>query len=730
MSSWTPERSALLSLLLDDVTGSQEATHIRQDHCMIFDAIMKCNDSCQIGKTKYHYTGSKSEGLDLPGSDDDIMLDINGLLCIKVVPSLRELSDTPFYRFLLCTKSDNPCFALLRHIGQQTEIIHTWLKLTLQNIKGHQYISSNLLTNVFSSLTNLGDSGFNVTRKRTGPSLETWWEHDDKNESGTDVVPSLHCEFWPNDASEWQHRRRLHGWPTLHDISAIVNFGCHLVPVGHANSETKLVEWRISFSIAEKILVWSFNHVQMQCYAVMKIILKEFIKEKCSRSNQVLCSYFIKTFVFWQYETTSSDFWRESNFRECIKYLLLEFSKCIREGKLRHYFIPGFNLLSVKLTHSAKTELLQLFDIIIHCDISILKDCRTLQNVWHKFLSADENQINLIYNERRNMFLKDDKLTMTKLNFLLFPITQNDRYGLVYENILNNLSQCIHKSFVTFPWSLFNSCFAPMMKPSNYPLERLMTQILPLPCKSGLKTLVVNRLQLEDLIKSLVPLNPRNTDLYRQQIVQDDAFCDISTAKLWYAIALLKQCEYNVALSVINEVLSSIPPFALCELGNENCKTNYLYVDKFLDSSDTTVQRAGKAWLSDMVFTKNMTEILPLGIQIEQYFCDSASMNVRLSPYVCAYYLMFLCYHELRQFNNRYSALRQLIDGLDQELEETDSQANFAGHNIAGHCLLIAGDINKAREMFMISRMPFLMINPLFKKLNSSPAWYLSNFCS
>ena len=249
-----------------------------------------------------------------------------------------------------------------------------------------------------------------------------------------DNVFSIHCPFWPNESSEWVQRPRHFAWPTSQDISTITDFGFHLVPVGHPHSDTKLMEWRISFSMAERTLVWSFNHVQIQCYAVMKIILKEFIKLRCNTQNQILCSYFIKTFLFWKYEATKLNFWREDNLRECIKYLLAEFSKCIREGVLRHYFIPKFNLLSVKLTRAAQTELLQLFDIIIQSDISILKECTTLRNVWSEFLQYRENGNDIMTKLKRKNLLWNDECMMKhiqNLNQLVVMVNQ-------FKGTLNN----------------------------------------------------------------------------------------------------------------------------------------------------------------------------------------------------------------------------------------------------------------------------------------------------
>ena len=156
----------------------------------------------------------------------------------------------------------------------------------------------------------------------------------------------------------------------------------------------------------------------MQCYAVMKIILREFIKVNCYPENQVLCSYFVKTFLFWKYENTELNFWCAGNFREYIKYLLFEFSKCIQEGVLRHYFIRRFNLLSVKLTRAAQTELLQLFDIIIQSDISILKECRTLCDIWLEFLHVDQDRINVLQNIKRRNFLRNDECAMKTIQKL------------------------------------------------------------------------------------------------------------------------------------------------------------------------------------------------------------------------------------------------------------------------------------------------------------------------
>ena len=409
MASWTPERSSILSALLDEVVGTQEMVAIRQDHCMIQDCLMS-------KPFKTYFTGSKAEGLDLPGSDLDFMTDMNDWLHIKVIQSLDErpiISPRSYSICLVSTENVLPGFALIQYVNQS---LNTSISMSLAslNMNGSRYLSSDLIVEHYLSCHSLLDKS--ATRTRQGPSIETRPEYFSKSESGYDDVLSIHCDFWPTTALEWTQRPRHFGWPTSHDMSTIINFGCHLVPVGHPNSDTKLMEWRISFSVAERTLVWSFNQVQMQCYAVMKIILKEFIKVKCSPHNQVLCSYFIKTFLFWKYETKDLNFWCANNFRECIMFLLTGFSQCLQEGVLRHYFIPRFNLLSVKLTRAAQTELLQLFDTIVQSDVRILRECRTLQNICSGFLQIGENKNKVFRDEKRRNMLQNERCMMESIN--------------------------------------------------------------------------------------------------------------------------------------------------------------------------------------------------------------------------------------------------------------------------------------------------------------------------
>ena len=668
----------LLSLLLDTVVGTKEIIAIRQDYCRLLDCLTSEHRGHIVND---YFTGSKAEGLDLPGSDEDYMVEANNYFHIKILQSLNENTDAYFdSTFFMSTENVPPGFALLQHLNHTP--MNSVLYQVSQNMYDILYLSSDLIVQNFVSIGNNVPCVQSVQRQ--GPSAEFWLHSMNKSESGHDMVFSIHCPFWPNESLEWVQRPRHFAWPTSQDIQTITDFGFHLVPVGHPHSDKKLMEWRISFSVAERTLVWSFNHVQMQCYAVMKIILKEFIKVRCNLHNQILCSYFIKTFLFWKYEATEFNFWREDNLRECIKYLLAEFSKCLREGVLRHYFIPRFNLLSVKLTRAAQTELLQLFDIVIQSDISILKECRTLQNVWSEFSQCHENRNDIMSELKR-------------------------------ENLLRN-EECLMKSSETL--------MAAIVEPRHCSDSNVISQVLALSCKTPLKTLVLKRYLFEiQLILLRHTCAPGNKGAYQlcRTTQNDTCSFDISTCKLWCAILLFKLGDFLSALNIINQMLSSIPPFAMYFWRFIDNDVKLLYVDMFLDSDDTVIGGARTAchWMFNLHVTKDKTDVVPLAIQIEKYFVGDS--KVILSPFTCAYYLQFLCYHRMHQYDNRDRALQQLIEVVTN-IEQCG--APWHSLNIAGHCLLLVGRRIQAQDKFYLSYR--VTQGTPFEKKNSA-IWYLLN---
>ena len=117
-------------------------------------------------------------------------------------------------------------------------------------------------------------------------------------------------------------------------------------------------------------------------------------------------------------------------------------------------------------------------------------------------------------------------------------------------------------------------------------------------------------------------------------------------------------------------------------------------------------------------FRKDVINNVLLAIQVELRFCEPV-YGLLISPIICAYYCLFLCYHELGQKENRDRALRLLMTVVNNpELCERHKHHSF---NIAGHCLLLADQWCRARQMFMRSYQQTNKeeIN-IYKKYNSA----------
>ena len=682
MANWTPERSVILSLMLDEVSGTEEMVATRQDFCRVSDCM-----ASYYHNTVHYYTGSKAEGLDLPGSDHDFMLDINDIYNIRVAQTTQEArvaSSPRISSLLLCTDNVHPGFALLRWLSISSPILHPLLLRASQNMNGFPHLSSFLFTRECLQAANPRDG---VTHSIQGPSIEIWNEYMDRSQSGVDRVPSIHCPFWPRGAEEWLHRPRRYGWPTPTDITQITDFGCHLVAVGFPLSSSKEMEWRISFSVAERILVWSFNHVQIQCYAVMKIILKEFIKVRCSPPNYVLCSYFIKTFLFWKFEVTEMVFWRAENFRACISFLLVEFTKCIRDRELPHYFFPSFNLLSVKLTREAQRELLLILETTIEHNIAILRECNTLRKVWSRFTTTDGNINHVTRMMKKTNIVRNDECLIYHAHRC---------YGL-YSNLTRSSSDPSRVTRVVTHLT------------SGILAGRFTTSLAPLV------------LRYHVLMSNIPHRVSGNRDAYKLGRLSDsDAAFHISTCKLWYAMVSLMRTDYAGCLRTINDVLSRIPPFALYMSHGHlrsSRETASLYEHVYLQSDADVMERLRTSWLQDLIFHKDMSYNinLPSAVRVELSVCDEL-WGVHVSPFVFAYYLMFLCHHELHRYHDRDRALRLLVDTV-----YNPEQRGLPYHplNIAGHCLLLAGRTDRAREMFTLSFQVTQMFPP-YNKYNSA----------
>ena len=120
-----------------------------------------------------------------------------------------------------------------------------------------------------------------------------------------DVAVSLTFSGWPNLAVEWLNRaNRESHLLSIGTIQRIARGGCHLVYKPSGVSEDPELDWRFSFSKAERTLLQyhSDKHALRLCYIMLRYAYKKLLKPRLD-TKKVLASYYLKTLFLWLAET-------------------------------------------------------------------------------------------------------------------------------------------------------------------------------------------------------------------------------------------------------------------------------------------------------------------------------------------------------------------------------------------------------------------------------------------
>ncbi|XP_065921416.1 uncharacterized protein [Magallana gigas] len=295
-------------------------------------------------------SGSQREGFRLKGSDVDLMYWPNNH---RVIMDLcqSEYYNTANTTLILSDSSESPPgFTSLQLLAPSR---YRQVRSALVRIYGRVYTSSSIYRQ--------------LTCSTIVPNSSVHGPCGSGNIAGRleyDTASCFVCDFWPPPASSWKDI--CHSWPGPEVVNDIVRNGCHFVAIGHPLAPHATDEWRISFSQAEYKLVNSMNHCQFLIYGLLKLVLKEVINQQSDseETNKLLCSYHMKTTVFWAIQQNTLPHWCPqnplANFWVCFKLLL----RWVYEGICPNFFIPQSNLFLTKVHGSAQNRLfLQLHEL-------------------------------------------------------------------------------------------------------------------------------------------------------------------------------------------------------------------------------------------------------------------------------------------------------------------------------------------------------------------------------
>ncbi|VDI16352.1 Hypothetical predicted protein [Mytilus galloprovincialis] len=327
-------------------------------------------------------SGSKGEGLNLNGSDTDFMFfDRCGQVYESEAEVVIEGTRLPF---IMNTEDTPPCFTqlyLLTHHQNQTLVR---VSVSLMNMLDKNHLGYAFSSELFR-LTQLSHvSSVALSSKIHGPCISDEYDQHD-------FAYCLKCDTWISQAKPWTRRPRT-AWPSPELISKIISCGVLFVPIGCKGSINENLEWRISFSVGEKFLTFSFSHTQLLCYAMLKLLLKEII-EKYGDLKGLLCSYFLKTLMFWILEETEPYSWRPNNLIPCFMACLQRLLYCVEYSILSHYFIPDNNLFLLRFNTSNKEALTTLLKNVYGHGIHCFSFSETLQDYQSQCYNITESFI-------------------------------------------------------------------------------------------------------------------------------------------------------------------------------------------------------------------------------------------------------------------------------------------------------------------------------------------------
>ncbi|XP_063447690.1 uncharacterized protein LOC134727242 [Mytilus trossulus] len=338
--------------------GSEEVVSVRRQFFASADYFTERSDFALIT------SGSRSEGLEM-GSDLDIMW------LYQNVHISEERTEDSFQipnNIVMDTDECKPCFSQLKGYSCHYD---SFIKLALTPHGQELRLESERIRYLLLLITGLFRP-FDFH----GPCVS------DETEQGLcDITVCLRCPVLINQAQPWIKRERY--WPSPCLVSRLCSYGTLFVLIGCKDSSNEHLEWRISFSVAEKLLIFSFTHTQFLCYALMKLLLKQIIDN--GNFKGLLCSYFMKTVVFWVCEESNPSIWRSENLWPCFMKCLKRLIYCITYKCLPHYFIIANNLFECRFNR-LHLEFLNFLNDLWSRGIYMFSCCDVFSNFFNDVL--------------------------------------------------------------------------------------------------------------------------------------------------------------------------------------------------------------------------------------------------------------------------------------------------------------------------------------------------------
>ncbi|XP_071169655.1 uncharacterized protein [Mytilus edulis] len=651
------------------------------------------------------YAGSQAEGTETKESDFDQMTVVHD---ITVCMSKEKAALVHGHVFELNANVSQPgyCRLQVNHLGDEECVFLQACQGSIKNLLEEQndgiFLSSDKFVNFFVNLPKR--LGFCVPpQERHGPCAmseinSSLGRHIGKVKGEKDHAYGLECEEWPYEANEWFRRKRLHDWPKTETIDTIKKQSCHAVPVGDRISSNFSREWRISFLLQERELVWNFNDTQLHCYVLMKKLLKKYVEPTISDE---LSSYHLKTNMFWLSEERGISMWKHDNLLPCMINCFGRLLVCIENEALEHYFHRSRNLFANKLKNEtykifALTKIGEIMNNIETSVLECLNDIKELADIWE---TSEKN---------KTVFLQRSKL-LPHLNELYSATeeTYRDIHSHVFEFKIclssfkydeKEIAGLIVKDFFTLD-------------------DKLSFQGIKSEEKMFISAWYFYSIRVGMLYYRYVK-SPINYDRYRECI--DESFFTVEAAidsigrgspidhmsgMLYIASVLLNEGQVAIANKMVLEILKV--DNVLVYAGRCSEKRCIQLTIEGIPEQQQNIRNKGKEMphAFDVVFSPNDIHCVPIPVGYE---CCVTQLNqenkyndsILFHPCVYAQFLLCFGYFKIgkrKELENTLEQLQSTIESIKGGYQR------YRALNLLGNCYYLNGKYQQALSCFQES---------------------------
>ena len=568
-------------------------------------ALTQCLDTAELTyNTLYEddiLSGSMSEGFRFSSSDIDNM---GVVRCIRVIftePD-NQCNDAQTLLHADCDTT-KPGFALLRLL-YDSQLPH--VNFACVKYGERHYVASTKWRDLFTSMY----KGFIIhgpCSTATAGMVEG------------DVATCLKSDRLPEAAHGFIKRLHGVGWPTTAILEKIILGGCHFVAIGAKESPTEQLEWRISFSSTEKLLIHSMNHAQFLCYGLLKIFLKKAIDVNMEIKG-LLCSYFLKTASFWVIVENSIP-WNSTNFLIGFWVCFQRIPHWINNEYCPNFFIPENNMFAGKIYGATRVRLMSCLVPLYQEGYNCLLRCPTIQNELYTIIHNPAS-VHILRSDEES-----DKCAMhTKL--LLEIWNSKPSFTREQSKAMNNLQNIDH-----------------LISKNNTDLERSILQIWKNYICQTLAVLSSSLNRLED--------NEHN-QCERVCEIEMPEF-DVTSHLLYTALCYYRRGDYRSVIPLLLEAKMKLQhPLLIYQW--------YPSLVKYRAAGGehkpfTEIMKEIVAWPIQLNTVITIPELL-----IEHEAAANLSTDyIIMPPLVLTNFMTFLCYHHMQRSQESRSALQELI---------------------------------------------------------------------